>query len=238
MWGPLVGPLKGTKDHGVCGSLVRCPFLPPPDLGPLLTPWVLRELPFLSPPVTIRALSVGLHGTEEFLSALAQDICVVYTQALMMSKACPSQPHSPALVLVVHALVCPAQKTSRCSAPSLCLWRPGALGVCPCQLFSCIRGGSCRGLILLDTGAIRSDPPSLLLGEKLVSLAGSVGQQAPWQQQGQGDALRWEALGLDRDASPWQSQFSANHRAAPQCFLFSLSPSFHRPAFCHLRGIV
>ena len=92
------------------------------------------------------------------------------------------------------------------------------MGVCPCQLFSCIRGGSCRGLILLGTGAIRSDPPSLLLGEELVSLAGSVGQQAPWQQQEQGDALRWEALGLDRDASPQQSQFSAKHRAAPQCF--------------------
>ena len=157
---------------------------------------------------------MGLHGTEEFLSALAQDTCVVYTQALMTSKACPSQPHSPALVLVIHALVCPDQKISRCSAPSLCLWRPGALGVCPCQLFSCIRGGSCRGLILLGTGAIQSGPPSFLLNEELVNLAGSIGQEAPWQQQGQGATLRLEALGLDRDTSPWQSQFSAKHREA------------------------
>ena len=45
-------------------------------------------------PDTTQAMAVGLHGTE-FLSALAQDTCVVHTQAVMTSKACPSQPHSP-----------------------------------------------------------------------------------------------------------------------------------------------
>ena len=64
-------------------------------------------------------------------------------------------------------------------------------------------------------------PSSLLLSEELVNLVGSVGQEAPWQQQGQGAALTREALGLDRDAGPRQSQFSANPRAAPQCFWFS-----------------
>ena len=70
----------------------------------------------------------------------------------------------------------------------------------------------------MGIGAIRSDPPSLLLGEGLVSLAGAVGQDAPWQQQGQGSALTWETLGSDRDAGPRQNQVSANPRAAPQCF--------------------
>ena len=66
----------------------------------------------------------------------------------------------------------------------------------------------------MGTGAIQSGPPSFLLNEELVNLAGSIGQEAPWQQQGQGATLRLEALGLDRDTSPWQSQFSAKHREA------------------------
>ena len=41
----------------------------------------------------------------------------------------------------------------------------------------------------MDTGAIQTGPPSLLLREELVSLAGSVRQESPWQQQGQGAAL-------------------------------------------------
>ena len=51
------------------------------------------------PPGTMWALAVGFHGTEEFLSAVAQDSSVVHTQALMMAKACLSQPRSPAPVL-------------------------------------------------------------------------------------------------------------------------------------------
>lgn len=70
----------------------------------------------------------------------------------------------------------------------------------------------------MGTGTIQSGFPSLLLSDELVSLAGSVGQEAPWQQQGQGTTLRLEALGLDKDAGPEQSQFSAKHRAAPQGF--------------------
>ena len=70
----------------------------------------------------------------------------------------------------------------------------------------------------MGTGTIQSGSPSLLLGEKLVSLAGSTGQEAPRQQQGQGAALTQEVFGLDKDAGPRQSQFSASHRAAPWCF--------------------
>ena len=170
-------------------------------------------------------------GAEGSLSAVAWDTCVVHTQALMMSKACLSQPCFPVPVFGIPARVSPAQGPSSCSSPSLRLGRPGASGFCPCYLPSRIRGSSCRGLIPVGTGPIQSNTPSLLLREELVSLAGSVGQEAPWQQQGQGSALTREALGLDRDASPRQSQFPANPRAAPQCFWFSSSPSFHRPDF-------
>ena len=44
--------------------------------------------------------------------------------------------------------------------------------------------------------------------------------------------------GTGQRCRPPQSQFSANPRAAPRCFWFSLTPSFRRPAFSHLRGIV
>ena len=70
----------------------------------------------------------------------------------------------------------------------------------------------------MGTGTIQSGFPSLLLSDELVSLAGSVGQEAPWQQQGQGATLRLEVLGLDRDTDPEHSQFSAKHRAASQGF--------------------
>lgn len=54
----------------------------------------------------------------------------------------------------------------------------------------------------MGTGTIQSGFPSLLLSDELVSLAGSVGQEAPWQQQGQGTTLRLEALGLDKMPAP------------------------------------
>ena len=84
-----------------------------------------------------------------------------------------------------------------------------------------VRAGTARGL-LQGVGKLcvekdrRSSCAAFRRGssEELVRLAGSVGQEAPWQQQGQGAALTWEVLGLDRDAS----QFSAHPRAAPQCF--------------------
>ena len=140
----------------------------------------------------------------------------MHTQALMTSKACLSQPNSPAPVLGVPAPVSPAQRASSCSPPSLGLGRPGALGiVLPSFLY---QRRLLQGLIPVGIGAIRSEPPSLLLCEELVSLAGAVGQEAPWQQQEQGSSLRWEALGMDRDAGPWQNQFSTNPGAAPQCF--------------------
>ena len=167
---------------------------------------------------TIQALVLGLYGTKLSLSAVAQDTCVVHTQALMMSKACLSQSPSSAPVLGIPATVCPGQRPSSCASPSLHLWRPGASGVHPFDLPSHIGEGSCRGLIPMGTGAIESGPPSLPLSEELVSLAGSVGQEAPWQQQGQSTTLMQEALGLNRDPGSQKSQFSANHRAAPQCF--------------------
>ena len=96
---------------------------------------------------------------------------------------------------------------------------------CRCRRGSGVRAGTARGL-LQGVGKLcvgkdrRSSCAAFRRGssEELVRLAGSVGQEAPWQQQGQGAVLTREALGLDRDASPRQSQFSANPRAAPQCF--------------------
>lgn len=55
--------------------------------------------------------------------------------------------------------------------------------------------------------------------EELVSLAGSIGQgRPPWQQQGQSTTLRLGTGMGQKDTGPQQSQFSAKHRAAPQCF--------------------
>ena len=70
----------------------------------------------------------------------------------------------------------------------------------------------------MGTGTIQSGFPSFLLSDELVILSGSVGQEAPWKQQGQGATLRLEALGLDRDAGPKHSLFSEKHIAAPQAF--------------------
>ena len=85
----------------------------------------------------------------------------------------------------------PKQRDSRC-------WRG-------CR----VRAGTARGL-LQGVGKLcvgkdrRSSCAAFRRGssEELVSLAGSAGQEAPWQQQGQGSALTREALGLDRDAGP------------------------------------
>ena len=96
---------------------------------------------------------------------------------------------------------------------------------CRCQRASGVRAGTARGLlqgvVMLCVGKLRrSSCAAFRTGssEELVSLAGSIGQEAPWQQQGQGTTLRLEALAWDRYAGPQQSQFSAKHRAAPQCF--------------------
>lgn len=76
----------------------------------------------------------------------------------------------------------------------------------------------------MGTGAIQSNTPSLLLSEELVSLAGSVGQEAPWQQQGQGTTLRQGALGLDRDASPQQKSVPSKPQSSPTVLLVLLGP--------------
>ena len=104
-----MGPTGGSSERGPkavasVGSLARWPFLtplpqfrvPPHPLGP-------EEAPFSGspPPGTTQALAVGLHGTKAPLSAVAQDTCVMHTQALMTSKACLSQPGFPAPVLGV-----------------------------------------------------------------------------------------------------------------------------------------
>ena len=111
------------------------------------------------PPGTTWALALGLRGTKESLSALAQDTCTVHTQALMMFNTCLSQPRSPAPALGVPAPVFPAQRPSSCPLHSMQLGRPGASGFCPCYLPSHIEGGSCRGLIPVGTGTIQSGPP-------------------------------------------------------------------------------
>lgn len=98
-------------------------------------------------------------GAEGSLSAVAWDTRVVYTQALMMSKACLSQPCFLVPVLGIPTLVSPVQRPSSCSSSSLRLGRPGASGFCPCYLPSHIEGGSCRGLIPVGTGTIQSGPP-------------------------------------------------------------------------------
>ena len=128
-----MAPPKGLKTVLSVGSLAIVAFpaptptllwAPPHPLGP-------EGAAFSGPPPpgTMWALAVGFRGTEEFLSAVAQDSSVVHTQALMMAKACLSQPRSPALCLASPALVSPAQRPSSCSPPSLWLGRPGALGV-------------------------------------------------------------------------------------------------------------
>lgn len=63
-----------------------------------------------------------------------------------------------------------------------------------------IGGGSYRSLIPVGLGPYSQAllPPA---SEKLVSLAHSLGQEAPWQHQGQGAALTREVLGLHRDTS-------------------------------------
>ena len=134
-----------------------------PRFGPLLTPWVLRELPFLVPllqeaPRPWQCVCVSPKGS---LSAVAQDTCVVHTQALMTSKACLSSPHSPSPVLGVHPPVFPAQRPSNWSPPSLQLGRSGVSGVHLCSLPSHIRGASCRVLSQWELGPYsQAFPPS------------------------------------------------------------------------------
>ena len=111
------------------------------------------------PPGTTWGLAVGSHVTEESSSAGARNTCIVHTQALMTSQACPSQPSSPAPALGVPAPVSAVQRPSSCCPPSLKLERPGASGVCLCYLPSHIGGGSYRSLIPVGTGTIQSGPP-------------------------------------------------------------------------------
>ena len=198
-------------------AIVACPAPTPTLLSAPPHPWVLRELPFLVP--LIQAPHGPWHwvcmALRSFFSSGSGHPCCAHT-SLHDTQGLPFSASSPALCLASLPW-CP-QPRGPPAAP-LPRWGWGDLELWgSCYLPSCIRGGSCRGLIPVGIGAIKSDPPSLLLCEELVSLAGAVGQEAPWQQQGQGSALRREALGMDRDTGPWQNQFSTNHRAGPQCF--------------------
>lgn len=94
-----------------------------------------------------------------------------------------------------------------------------------CQSGSGVRVGTAGGLLqevrMLCMGMDRRSSCAALRrgnSKELASLAGSVGQEVPCQQQGQGTALTREALAWDRDNGPWHSQFSANPRGAPHCF--------------------
>ena len=234
---------RGRKAMASVGSLARWPFLPlhhpTPTLGAPPCPLGPEgaAFPGFPPQGTTQTLAVGLCVTKGSLSAMAQDTCVVHTQALVTFNTCLSQPGFPALVLGGPAPVSPAQRPSSWSPPSLQLGRPGASGVHPCYLPSRIGGGSCRGLIQVGTGTIESDLPFLLLSEELASLAGSVGQEAPWQQQGQGTALTCEVLGLDRRRPPAQSVLN-KPQSSPTVLLILLVPFLPWASFCHLRGIM
>ena len=104
-----MGPTGGSSKRGLkavasVGSLARWPFLPLlPQFRALPRPLGPERAAFSGPPPpgTTQALAVGLCGTKVVLSAVAWDTCVVHTQALMASKACLSQPCSPAPVLGV-----------------------------------------------------------------------------------------------------------------------------------------
>ena len=99
----------------------------------------------------------------------------MHTQAFMMPKACLSQPHLLPLRLASLPW-CPQPRGP--PAATVPQWGWGDLELQGLYyLPSCIGGGACRSLIPVGIGAIRSDPPSLLLGEGLVSLAGAVGQR-------------------------------------------------------------
>ena len=64
-------------------------------------------------------------------------------------------------------------------------------------------GGLLQGVGMLCLGKNRRSSCAALSrgsSEELLSLAGSVRQEVPWKQQGQGTALTQEALGLERNA--------------------------------------
>ena len=125
------------------------------------------------------------------MSAVAWDTRVVYTQALMMSKACLSQPCFLVPVLGIPTLVSPVQRPSSCSSSSLRLGRPGASGFCPCYLPSHIRGGSCSVLIPVGTGAIQSNTPSLRPFSQTLHLSCSERSWSAWQVQPAGQPGSW-----------------------------------------------
>ena len=129
------------------------------------------------------------------MSAVAWDTRVVYTQALMMSKACLSQPCFLVPVLGIPTLVSPVQRSSSCSSSSLRLGRPGASGFCPCYLPSHIRGGSCSILIPVGTGAIQSNTPSLRPFSQTLHLSCSERSWSAWQ-------LGRRPHGSSRDRAP------------------------------------
>lgn len=130
--------LQRTKDCDTCGSLARWPF-PAPILTPLgVPPCPLgpERAAFSGPPPpgTNRDLSLGLRGTRESLSALAQDTCIVHTQALTTFNTCW---HPQSLALLPLHLASPpqcSQPRGPPAAPTLnAAGRPGARSL-PCYL--------------------------------------------------------------------------------------------------------
>ena len=181
-----MAPPKGLKTVLSVGSLAIVAFpaptptllwAPPHPLGP-----EGADFSGPPPPGTMWALAVGFRGTEEFfVSCGSGQLCCAHTS-----------PHDGQGLPFSASFSCPC---ARCPLP----WCPQPRGppaaplpLCgwgdlepwgSCYFPSHIGGGFYRGFIPVGTGAIRSDPPSLLLSEELASLAGSFGQEPPWQQQ-------------------------------------------------------
>ena len=117
-----MAPLKGTGDWYLWAAwLGGLSCLHPTPLGAPPHPLGPEGAAFSGPhpPGTTWGLAVGSRGTEETSSARARSHVLCTHQALMMSKACPSQPSSPAPALGIPTLVSPEQRPCSCSPPSL-----------------------------------------------------------------------------------------------------------------------
>lgn len=151
--------------------------------------------------------------------------------ALMTSKACLSSPHSPAPVLGV-TLLCPQPKGPQHSPPRCSsgdLESPGST----CVPFPPISEEPPVGSYPSGNWdhTVKAFPPSCS-SDELVSLVGSIGQEAPWQQQEQSTTLRLEALGLDRDARPQAESVLSKAQSSPTGLLILLVPlPFRSPDF-------
>ena len=108
---------------------------------------------------------------------------------------------------------------------------------CRCRRVFRVRAGTAGGL-LQGVGKLcvgndrRSYCAAFRRGssEELVSLAGAVGQEAPWQQQGQGAAITWEALGWTETPAPAESVLS-KPQSSPTVLLILLTPFLPRACF-------